>query len=789
MAKKDNTRKNIKEANYDKGVVKQNIGDTCTNYMQIFGANTNLMRHIPTMCDGLKPGERRILYVMYLMGLKPNADRTKVNDIVGRVALYHPHGDASPAGTVVKLGQAWNNIQKFIDGKGNFGSIAGDPPAAARYIEARLSFYSWKCFFEEYSDDIIDTKMNYLGTKVEPEFLPAKYPNGLINNSFGIGFGNFAGIPTYNFKEVCEATINLIEDEDYDVILVPDTPYPTYVVDEGQIPTICRQGFGKFKSRGIIDIDPETNTLHIRSCPMLTDWNVIKASIIKLLTDGKSSQIKSVKEYSDDGFDCQLKLKKEADPYAIRDMIYSKTQMQKTVSVAFKFIDDYEDNLYTLKEYLQNWIDFRRETKRRYYAHRLSVLKTREHLLDVVLLIINKDNAERTAAIFKKSPNVVAAVTELVKTYGITSMQAKYVADLGFGALTKEAFAKYSKERDAVREEGAKVDKILRSRKKIDKIIIDELNEGIKLFGSDRNTKLITIDNEVKIRNTDHVVVVTSDGYIKKLGENISDVGYIHPGAYPTEVIKINNTADILIFDSTGKVHKIPVHKITGTPLSGEGIKLSTLCGISGNVVSMKKAPSKDTDVDYLVMVTRNGFIKKTVSSAYRTTKSSLYAITLKADDELVCCKTVNGDSDVIIYTTKGRAIRFNSSSVRDTGRTSVGVNAMTLDKDEYVLGLVVVSAKDKYVFVITNDGRCKKCTLSTFVTMERNTKPLVLTSLDAGDSINTVLSVKGKETLQVYRKLGIDILDMKDVPEMTRLSKGKKLVKVVKTDNIITVK
>ena len=418
--------------------------------------------------------------------------------------------------TLVKLAQPWNNIQCCVQGSGNFGSSAGAPAASGRYIEARLSYYAYKCFFEEFSEDIVDMKSNYLGNKLEPEFLPAKYPNVLINNTFGIGYGISTSICTYNLKEVLEATISLIENPEIEeVILYPDSPTGAYIVDEGQFREISVRGKGKFKMRGVMEVDEDNNIIHVKSTPLQVFWENIKRPIFELLNDGKTNLMRDFKDESDiTHMHYKIFLKKEVDPYAVMHMIYSKTQMEKTFPVVFKLIEDYADNDYNIKSILQTWIDFRRETKRRYFTMKLLKAKERQHILEILLFILNKDNAEKTIGIVKKSQNKKEIVSRLMSEYGISSLQADTIAEMRLSAFSKESYKKYVAEKEEIDKTVIKLEKTVRSAKKIDKVIIDELEEGIKLFGEERRSKIITIDNEVKIRDTEHVVVFTNNGFV-----------------------------------------------------------------------------------------------------------------------------------------------------------------------------------------------------------------------------------------------------------------------------------
>lgn len=782
-----------KNADYNKGIEEINISKACTEYMKIFGANTNIMRHLPVIYDGLLLGERRLLYTMFKSGNNYNTRYVKVATITGQVLELHPHGPNSVYATLVKMAQPWANIQTAIDGFGNFGDASGESAAADRYIEARLSFYAYKCFFEEFDPDIVDMKWNYSKTKLEPEFLPSRYPNVMINNSFGIGYGISTSICTYNFKEVIEATIELIENPDIDVIvLIPDSPTGASIVDEGQFEEISRTGKGRFKMRGVIEIDDVNNILHIRSTPLQASWINIKKSVFEILTNDKVNLMKDFKDLcAVDKIHYEIHLKKEVDPYSVVQQIYAKTQMEKTCSVNFKLIEDYADNDYNVKSVLQTWIDFRRETKRRLYSIKLRKSVEHQHILEILLFILNKDNAENTLRIIKKSENTKEIISKLVSTYHITTLQAATIADMRLSAFSKEAYKKYIEEKEKIDKDVQTYEKIVKSTKKIDKIIIDELKEGIKLFGDERRSQIINIDNEVKIRDTDHIIIFTKNGLVKKLLPDVKNIGLIQQGDYPIEIIHAKNTSDLLIFDVSGKISKLPVHKIQGTALNNVGIQLNSLCTPNGDITTVKIKPNDDVikafkSPVYFLMLTKNGIIKKTEALAYSNIKNEILGLIVKNDDELVCVKLLIGDKDVLVYTKSGYGVRFNTSEIRETSRMSMGVKAIEIGDSEEVVGMEILNSEDKYILPITSKGFGKKCTLDTFKTMSRADKPLRIISLDDSDTVFDMLTIKGHEKFDVYTKDDIQKLDSDEVTELPRLSKGKKLINVRKGSNIV---
>lgn len=792
-------KKRSKEHVYkgDRHIISQDIGDLCTDAMKIFGANTNLMRHVPSLADGLKPGERRILYAMYNdLHSKPNARTVKCAKITGEViGSYHPHGDASVYETLVKMSQYWNNLQPLIDGQGNFGSIKGAPAAAHRYTEARLSKYAYKCFFEDFDIKCVDSKMTYAGDRMEPEYLPARYPNALINNTFGIGYGISTGLPTYNLREVLELTLKLMEDPKYkDTTLIPDSPTGADIVDDGQFKEISNTGTGKFRMRGDIEIDTENNELIITSIPLQTSSDPILLSIVKLIKEGKLPGVVGIDDNTSTEVEMHIILKKEADPYSIIQTIYTKTALEKTFPVNFKLVDDYQDYDYTIKSLLLDWIDFRRESKRIYFNRKMVEYKERQHILEILLYILNGTNAEKTLKVIRKAENSSEIVDFLMGEFKISSLQAKQISEMKLSAFSKDAVKRYKKEKDEIDNKVSKMDKIVRSSKKIDKIIKEELEEGIELFGEPRRSRVITVSGEDVIRDTNHVVVFTMNGMIKKLPEDVKTIGNIGSGDYPIEIAHVSNTTDLMLFDESGKISKIPVHKMLNSVLDNTGDPLKNYATLNGALVSIIPKPTIETLEKikvpvYFLMVTKKGIIKKTNAANYANLKNELLGMIIKEDDELQTVKLLAGDKDILVYTNKGYGIRFSSKEIRDTGRMSIGVKALDLSDGERVIGMDVVNKGDKFLFTLTNKGRGKKCTLDNFKTMDRAAKPLRITSIADDEEVIMIKTVKGNELFKAYLKNSIEDIQIAEVNELPRLSKGRKLIPVAKGEVIIDIK
>lgn len=785
-------------------IIDVNIGDRCTDDMKVFGANNNLMRHLSEVRDGLKPGERRILYTMYKMGLKPNVNHKKVQTILGRTMEIHPHGDAPLHGTLTSLGQEWTNKLTLVDGYGNFGSEFGSEPSAPRYIEARLSKFAWDCFFDKYDPEIIDMKLAYDGETPEPEYLPAKYPVAMFSSQFGIGYGAYSSIPPYNFNEVIDLVIELMDNPlSENIMIYPDSPTGADIIDDGQFKEICETGAGKFRMRANAEIIEEKNSniIRITSVPYQVSTQNIELDIIKLIDENKVSGIKDIMNHSNDkvGIKLDIILKKESDPVTILHQLYTKTDLEKTYPIKFKLIRDYKDVDYSIRTLLLQWIEDRRDTERRYWAHRLRRLTERKNKLEGMIYILDKNRAEEVLKIIKASDDEDVLGNVRKKFPEINSLQVETVKNMQYGGSSKTAKKRYGEELKKIEEESIpEARSYLKSAKKIDNFIKKELREGVKKFGSARLSKIITLDGEVKFRNTPHIVVITKEGFIKKLPEDIGEIGKIKDGDYPIEVIHCENKDDILIFDESGIISKIPVANLQNTDLSSNGTHISNFVTINGDIVSATRKPtieqieeleSNSGENIYLLMVSRNGIIKKTPFSLFMNINRSLVGMIIKDGDRLQSVKFLVGDKEIVLFTNDGFGIRFNSGDIKETSRMSMGVKTITQTNDEYIVDSEVLKDDEKYLLIVSRKGYVKKTPMVTFTTGERTMKPIRLVTLIDDDSLVSVRTIIGDEVFNVYTKNSIDSIDCDGLAELPRLSKGKKLIPVRKGDEIIRVK
>jgi DNA gyrase subunit A len=385
-----------------------------------------------------------------------------------------------------------------------------------------------------------------------------------------------------------------------------------------------------------------------------------------------------------------------------------------------------------------------------------------------------------------------------MSAYKITSLQAQSLCKMPLSSFTKEAHLRYIKEKEDTDDKVEKYSKIVRSVKKIDKIIREELEEGIKLFGEERRSKIITIDGEMKIRDTLHRVLFTKEGFVKKLPENVTTIGFINNNDFPIEFLFVKNTTDLLIFDESGKISKLPIHQLPNSELNKEGEKLSKYCTINGDIKAIIPKPTEESLLElwekyktytYFLMITKKGIIKKTAASQFTNIKNGLIGMITKDNDAFKEVKLLAGDKDVLIYTSKGFGIRMPTTDIKETSRMSQGVKAIELSDGEEVIGMDIINNNDKYLFALTNKGTGKKSPLNTFPVMERNSKPLRIISLEDEEYISAIKTVKGNEEFQAFLKNNSETIKIEDVIELPRLSKGRKLIPVKKGELIIDVK
>ena len=789
------------EFKYRENITVKELKDEARDAISIYAPNKNVYRHIPFMNDGLLPSERRVLYAMYKdVKAVPWQNYKKLGLVLGASMVYHPHGETNLYNTAVKLAQPWKNAVEFIDGSGSYGNEVGDPAAAYRYLEARLSRFAYKCYFEDFSEDLVDMKAGYIEGVFEPEYLPARYPVALTKACKAIGYGMYSQYPNYNFKELMEFTLKLMDNPDYDRLIYPDIPNKCEIIDDGQFDEIRRTGKGNFRMKSKVEIDYEGNKIKVLSVPQGTDLATITEKIVEM---GKSGELvgfvdvhnmndkrnsKSKKKNEDAKLSIEVLFKPGSDLNKNLEIMYKKTTMIMTASYDLTLVDDYKLRHYTVRTLLLDWISFRRDIKRRQINKQITKKMERKHILEVLIFITNAKNGQTTIKLATQSEDAVEFQSKLVSTFGISTLQAKTISKMSVTAFNKESHRKYNEELVEINKELEELLVITKSSKLIDNVIKDELKEGIELFSRPRSSDIVTFGDSKFIPDSEHKIVITKNGRIKKLDANVDGIGALDDGDKGKDLFPVNNRGSILVFDKRGNMSNIDVNDISSTPVDSGGVDISTMVTVAGNVLtSFPKPPEtiKDEEV-YLVLTTKKGLSKKLSYKNFQKIRGTVTAIKLADDDELVSVDVLYGKKDIIIYTREGGGIRISTDDIRECGRAAYGIATIDLAGNDEVVGTTIINKNHKYMVILTSKGKMKKCELKLFKTMKRKSATLQLSRLEKNEVIVNIKSVKAGDKVMCYTQFTESEFKVKDIPELTRQHPCKKMVTLKNKDVVL---
>ncbi|HAU83994.1 MAG TPA: hypothetical protein DCW90_00230 [Lachnospiraceae bacterium] len=776
----------------------RNIAAQCEEYQKIYGANKNLYRHIASI-DGLKPVQRRILYTLYSDRSFPIDKYSKVQSISGSVMLhFHPHGDQSIPGVIYGMGQTFSNNLPLIDKEGNFGSVDGEAPAAPRYTEGKLSQFALDCYFKDFDKRYIDMKESYNGTDYEPEYLPMRYPVALVNGIYGsIGYGLSSNVPPYNFTELCEATIKLIKNPKAKIYLVPDSPTGCDVYDDKNTKDSFNTGFGKVTYQASYTIDYQNNIVTFTSMPPMVNLRTADGVIADLKNEGKLPDLIDKRNESGDkkGIVYKLLFRSDANIDDNLEKIFkSRAGFRKTHPTGIVLIDDYKAFEFSVPKYLLTWIEKRKEQIRSQYNLKYVTAMSEFHMNEIKLFVFNKDNIEKTISMAKKSANKKEYKDKLVSEYGITYIQAEVIANMRTTDFNKDAYQGFKERKKELLDEIEAIKKIISSNENVAELIISQLKEGIKEYGTPRRSAIIHGSKSLK-HAEDVVIAVSSDGFIKRLPIAKTSIGKITKASGMRSMVNQCTTADnLLIFDETGRITRLEVSKIPDMKVSEYGLPIVRYVSLPGKrivavVVERGDSDKEDADKYDLVMVTEKGTVKKTSLSEFMHIRTDLTAINTSKGNELISVITAKKDTekDIIIYTDKGNGIRLDLQELRRFGRLAKGTSVVTLDKDEKVIGCNRVDTTNKYLFIISSSGKAKLCKLEYFPVMKKKDKVLSLINLDAREKIVGAITVSDGDEITMYKKMTdperVKVADMKLT---TRVAKGTKMVKTTKGDSVI---
>src|SRR6202140_5094899 len=710
-----------------------NIEDEMKRSYLDYSMSVIIGRALPDVRDSLKPVHRRILFTMQQMGLQPNRATRKCARIVGEVmGKYHPHGNLAVYDALVRLAQTWSMRYPLIFGQGNFGSVDGDPPAADRYTEAKLAQVS-TALLEDLDKETVDFHDNYDGSEIEPDVLPARIPNLLINGSDGIAVGMATKIPPHNLTEIVDATITLVSNPNAQLAEVlkfvqgPDFPTAGIIHGRSGIFEAYRTGRGRFMMRAsaaIENLNKDRQAIIVTEIPYQVNKSVLIKRIAQLVNDKDIEDISDVRDESDrDGMRIVVELKSGAEPQIVLNQLFKHTQMQESFSMILLAVVNGQPREMGLIQTIKYFIEHRVDVVRRRTAYLLQKAKDREHILEGYLNAL--DHLDNVITIIRGSANRAAARENLVLYFGgkkidvnttgrapkldpekpFTTSQADAILELQLHRLTKLSIDEISKELAEVRDSIAENESILGSEKKLRNVIIKELEEVKKLYGDERRTRLedeaAEIVLEDLIADEQVAVTVSHSGYMKptpistyrmqrrggtgRTGMKTRDEDFV-------EHLFIASThAYILIFTNTGRVYWLKVYEIPDIAAAGKGKHVGNLVGLQPGetVKTMVAVRNLEEAGKYVFFATRNGLVKKTELKDFCHVRSNgIYAISIEQGDELVAASLTDGNQIVFLASHEGQAIRFDENDVRPMGRTATGVRGMNLGEKDYIVGM-----------------------------------------------------------------------------------------------------
>ncbi|MGB9814245.1 MAG: DNA gyrase subunit A [Thermovenabulum sp.] len=769
-------------------------------------------RALPDVRDGLKPIHRRILYAMSELNLTPDRPHRKSATIVGDVmGKYHPHGDAAIYDAMVRMAQDFSIRYPLIDGHGNFGSVDGDPPAAMRYTEARLS----KIALEMLSDidkDTVDFVPNFDETLKEPKVLPSRFPNLLVNGSSGIAVGMATNIPPHNLAEVIDGAVLMIENKDVSpedlmkVIKGPDFPTGGIIVGTEGIKEMYTTGRGSIivRAKAKIEVEHGKERIVINEIPYMVNKAKLIEKIAELVRDKHIEGITDIRDESDrNGIRVVIELKKDANSRVILNKLYKHTQMQVTFGAIMLALVDNKPMVLNLRDIIYYYLEHQKEVIIRRTKFELSKAEERVHILEGLRIALA--NLDEVIALIRRSKDVPTAREGLIKKFNLTEKQAQVILDMRLQRLTALERQKIEEEYKELLNKIDYYKKVLSDEKMVLGIIKDELLMIKERFRDERRTEIVEsideMDEEDLIAEEDVVITMTHFGYVKRMplsayksqkrgGKGVNGITTREEDF--VEKIFVASTHHVLLFfTNLGNVYRLKAHEVPEAGRTGKGTAIVNLINLKPREKITAVIAIKDFDeANYIVMVTKKGLIKKTKLSEFKTLrKSGIIAINLNPEDELIGVNIANNDSEIILATLKGMSIRFKVKDVSEMGRSAKGVKAMSLQEDDQIVAFDMIF-DDRDVFIITEKGFGKRTPISEYRIQSRGGKGILTQKIsEKTGNVVSLKTVSEKDDVIISTANGMMIrLEVKGIPKTSRNTRGVTLIKLEENDIVSAV-
>lgn len=774
-------------------ITSRNIAEYSKELDIIHGVSINTARITPDFIDGLKPVQRRALYIMYLKD-KGKSFRKLASisgDTFGRV---HPHSPVAIDDAIIGMAQWWNNNIPLINGSGNWGDPTGSEAGASRYIYAKLSDYCQSCFFDDWKDSVVDMTLAYDEETKEPIYLPAKYPNVLLNGTLGIGFGLSSNIPPYNFREVVEACILLMKNPDAKIILIPDIPSGADVV-ETDFGRICETGTGTYTQRCKYEIDAENNLITITALPTYITSNNIREKIADIKMKNGLPELVNMNDLSGLNINIQLTIRNDVNPYKfMKKLIKEVAGLEKGYPVNVTVTNDYRTYDLSIKDLILRWIDWRREQKRISISHKKTDLLSEQRTNGVKIFLMSKENLDKTINIFRSGKNRTEIEEKLISTYRnseirMDSLQARTLSNMRLVELSTESYDACIKRRDEIEKELKDVDEVLNTENGTDKLIIAELRDGIKKFGTNRKSNVvphkISVSYEVEGRC---ILQLSSDGnIIRRMGSNIEEEPI--PIDNNGFAVAVDNDSSFILVDETAHHSFIRVNEI---PLDSEvPVNRYSKQTLNGNIVAM--LPVDIDDDRCCTLISRKGMLKRIRISDVGPSKKA--CMDLSDGDRLVrgIVTRMKSNKDILIYTREGMGQRLDPNSIKITSPLAKGGNGFKLSGDDEIIGCYAINPEEnQYILYVTTKGKVRLNLIEYLPMRDSKHDAMVkLLPLNERDKLMAVVGCNKLDKVQVYFDDGTsEIIDIDKLEESTMGSEPKKATsKNAVTTNIVKVK
>ena len=704
-----------------------NIEDDMRQSYLDYAMSVNIGRALPVLQDGLKPVHRRILYAMFREGLLPNRRYSKCAGVVGEVLKrYHPHGDMAVYDSLVRMAQTFSLRYPLIDGQGNFGSVDGDPPAAYRYTEARLTRLAER-MLADIDKETVDFKPNFDGSQQEPEMLPGPVPNLLINGSDGIAVGMATNIPPHNLGEVCDALLALVRNPDLplekilDIIPGPDFPTGGQLLGRKAIRDAYLAGRGILTMRALAAIETDKRSSRASIIVREIPYQVNKARLIErmaeLVNEKRLDGISDLRDESDrDGMRIVIELKRDAEPRIVLNQLYKLTQMQESYGMILLAISESRPREFSLREMLVAFIDHRKVVITRRSQYELKQAEARLHILEGLLIALQ--NLDAVIKLIRASKDAETARSGLMSRFKLTQPQAQAILDLTLRRLTGLEREKIETEHQETLETIARLRNILADEKELLKIIAADLEDLKKEFADPRRTQIIEAESEFSVEDLiveeDVLVTVTHGGYIKRTPLSLyrtqrrggrGKIGATTAAEDFVEQLERVSTHDrLLFFTSKGKVYQLKAYELPEGGRAAKGRSIANLLSLDDDESLSAFMPvPKETGGRFVFFATKRGRVKKTALDQFQNVRSTgIIAITLEDGDSVVDVRITDGQQQIVLSTREGQAIRFEEAEARPMGRGTQGVIGMQLESSSFKEGKTVTLVQDEVVSMAT---------------------------------------------------------------------------------------